>query len=107
MKTDPFSPNRGDALRPSAILRWTIGAYVLAFAAQIAFADPLPGTQPLKKSGDLSTEMVAGIGHYLDREIAKASATRLEKWQARDATDPEPMRRLLRQRLGMNDTPVS
>ena len=81
------------------------------FGLTPAFAEPLAGTQPLTIEGDLSAQMVAGIGRYLDREIAKAATVRLEKWEARIAkddetvreTDAEAMRKLLRQRLGMVD----
>lgn len=68
---------------------------------------PLAGTAPLTVEGDLSAQMVAGIGRYLDRESARASAARFEKWKSFDAKDAEPMRQLLRERLGMSDPPAS
>jgi len=69
-------------------------------------AAPLPGTQPLTVEGDLSAQMVAGIGRYLDRETAKTPAARLELWKKHDAKNAEPMRQLLRERLGMKDNLV-
>ena len=79
---------------------------LLCFALPIfTRAEPLPGTQPLEKSGDLSAEMVAGIGRYLDREIAKAPAARLERWKGRGTKIFMSME--LRGRLGMSDTPTS
>ncbi len=95
---------RRDALLRAPILRLVLRACVLSFTIQLAHADPLPGTQPLEESGDLSALMVAGISRYLDRAITNTAAARLEKWQARDVTDPEPMRKLLRERLGMTDS---
>jgi dienelactone hydrolase len=82
-------------------------ALTLALLVAHSLAASLPGTQPLTVEGDLSAQMVAGIGRYLDRETAKASAARLKMWEARDAKDAEPMRKLLRERLGMSDTPAS
>ena len=80
---------------------------LLAGALGAAHAGPLPGTQPLQNPDDLSAQMVAGISRYLDREIAAARVARFEKWKARDVKDAEPMRRLLRERLGMSDAPAS
>lgn len=68
---------------------------------------PLPGTGPLTESGDLSAQMVAGIGRYLDREIAHAAETRLQYLKTRDAGQAELDRKRLRERLGMSDTPTS
>ena len=103
-KTVPL--HRRDALLRAPILRLALRACVLSFAVQVLHADPLPGTQPLEKSGDLSAEMVAGISRYLDREIIRNSTARFEKWKARDATAAGSMRDLLRKRLGMSDPPV-
>jgi hypothetical protein len=75
-----------------------------SFAADIS---PLAGTQPLTIEGDLSAQMVAGIGRYLDRETTMASAARLEKWKTHDPKDAEAKRKLLRERLGMSDEPMS
>jgi hypothetical protein len=81
---------------------------LLSFALPLFIhAKPLPGTQPLENPGELATQMVAGIGRYLDLEIEKTRADRFAKWKARDTKDAEPMRKLLRERLGMSDTPRS
>lgn len=81
-------------------------AVSLTFSA-FTLAEPLPNTQPLEISGDLSVAMVEGIGRYLDREIAKARDARFEKWKAHSTKDAEPMRKLLRDRLGMSDATTS
>ncbi len=81
-------------------------AVSLTFSAFV-LADPLPGTQPLETPDDLSATMVAGIGRYLDREIARAVEVRSQRWKTRDATQAEPERKLLRTRLGMSDPPTS
>jgi hypothetical protein len=66
----------------------------------------LAGTAPLTVEGDLSAQMVAGIGRYLDRENEKARAERLAQWKSRDAKEADATRALLRERLGMRDTPI-
>jgi dienelactone hydrolase len=68
---------------------------------------PLAGTAPLTDTGDLSAQMVAGLGRYLDRETAHATEARLQRWKTRDAGQAEPDRKLLRERLGLSDTPTS
>lgn len=79
---------------------------LLSFTLQIfTQAEPLPNTQPLEHPGDLSAEMVAGIGRYLDREIARAPAARLEKWK--DLGTKDGLRTELLRRLGMGDAPTS
>ena len=85
--------------------------FVSLMVSPLAFAESLPDTKALEISGDISATMVDGIGRWLDREIAKTSATRLEMWKTRVAPDAETvrkpeaekMRKLLRQRLGMTD----
>jgi len=47
----------------------------------VPHAEPLPGTQPLTRSGDLAMEMVAGIDRYLERQLADAPACRQALWQ--------------------------
>ena len=41
---------------------------------------PLPGTSPLTMDGDLSAQMIAGIGRFLDRETAVAVSRRAAFW---------------------------
>ncbi len=42
---------------------------------------PLPNTQPLTLTGDLSAQMVAGINKFLDREIQDSVAARSQFWK--------------------------
>lgn len=51
-------------------------------------ASPLPGTQPLTVSGDLSTQMVAGIDRYLSRETEHSANRRSSLWR-RDSSSRE------------------
>lgn len=62
---------------------------VLAFggALQAQESAPLPGTQPLTMSGDLSAQMVAGIDRFLMREAELAARTRTNFWR-RDFSSP-------------------
>lgn len=96
------TPLRTQAL---GVGRWMLGVGCFFFLSS-ARAEPLPGTQPLTVEGDLSAQMVAGIGRYLDRETEKARAARLELWKARKPTEIDAMRQRLAQRLGMYDSPV-
>lgn len=89
-----------------------------AFAVSLLFAlalgvpshaDPLPGTQPLEATGDLSAKMVEGIDQWLERETAHAAEERAHTWQAA-AKDPaqwetfaKARREELRRLLGIVD----
>ncbi|MBM3888236.1 MAG: hypothetical protein FJ388_03825, partial [Verrucomicrobia bacterium] len=53
-----------------------------------ALAEPLPGTQLLTGTNDLSMDMVAGIDRFLDRELAASVERRAAKWK-RDFSSPE------------------
>ena len=55
--------------------------FALALGASL-HADPLPGTQPLEATGDLSAKMVEGIDRWLERETAHAAEERARTWQA-------------------------
>ena len=72
-------------------------------------AEPLPGTQPLTRPGDLSAQMVAGLHQFLLRETENSVAARVPLWQ-RDHSSPEayaqsvaPNRQHLAQILGVVD----
>jgi dienelactone hydrolase len=56
-------------------------AFTLA-VTPLAHAEPLPGTQPLEATGDLSAQMVAGIDQWLQRETSHAAEARARTWQA-------------------------
>ena len=72
-------------------------------------AEQLPGTAPLTREGDLSSQMVAGIQKFLLRETENSVAARAQHWQ-RDLSSPEayaksvePNRQHLAQLLGVVD----
>jgi dienelactone hydrolase len=90
-----------DVFPSSTLMNHTLLLSLLAVAA--TQAAPLSGTQPLTVEGDLSEQMVAGIGRYLERETANAVAARPERWKK---LDPEAQRKLVRERLGMIDPTV-
>jgi dienelactone hydrolase len=62
-------------MRPSAPIRWLVLAAV-ALSARAQDPAPLPGTMPLNITGELSTQMVAGIDRWLTRETARVAAQR-------------------------------
>jgi dienelactone hydrolase len=77
--------------------------------ASVAFADPLPNTQPLTFTGDPAAAMVAGIHKYLDRETAAAVEKSWQFWKL-NFTSPEafaksvqPNRERLKKILGVVD----
>lgn len=84
-------------------------AILLASLVVSRAAAPLPGTQPLTRTGDFSVEMVAGIQKFLLRETENSVAARNQFWQ-RDLSSPEayvrsiaPNRQRLAQMLGVVD----
>src|SRR5262245_28925654 len=77
--------------------------------ASVAFADPLPNTQPLTFTGDPADAMVAGMHKYLDRETAASVEKRKQFWKP-DFSSPEaylksiaPNRERLKKLLGVVD----
>ncbi|MBL6764464.1 MAG: dienelactone hydrolase family protein [Verrucomicrobiae bacterium] len=58
-----------------------LSAAILILGAAALSAAPLPGTQALEGDGDLSAEMVAGIGRFLDRETAASVGMRNARWK--------------------------
>ncbi len=84
-------------------------ALLSLFGSLAPAAEPLPGTQPLPRTGDFSAQMVAGIHQFLLRETENSVATRAQLWQ-RDRSSPEayaksvaPNRQHLAQILGVVD----
>jgi len=70
---------------------------------------PLPGTAPLKMTGDVASQLVEGVDRFLLKEIEKSVARRAEYWR-RDVSSPEkynasidPNRRRLAHILGLRD----
>jgi dienelactone hydrolase len=94
------------------MLRRLSAALLLALVTGSAFAEPLPGTKPLTREGDLATQMVAGIDRYLMRELAGAPDKRREsfKWDHTPQLSPsekEPAARArLRKIIGVVDERV-
>ncbi len=95
---------------PLAFRSIAIGLLAALAINPATLADPLPGTQPLEATGDLSAKMVEGIDRWLARETSRAAEERARTWQAaaKDHTQWETFantrREELRQRLGMVDT---
>jgi dienelactone hydrolase len=74
---------------------------------------PLPGTKPLTVSGDIASELVAGVDRFLLRQIDESTAKRAGYWK-RDLTSArayeasvEPNRKRLAHILGTRDPRVS
>jgi dienelactone hydrolase len=68
------------------LLAALLGIFVL-HTEGLCLAQPLPGTKPWEDLGDPPSDMVAGIGRFLDREVAASVARRQAKWK-RDLTSP-------------------
>ena len=73
----------------------------------------LPGTRPLTSSGDVASELVAGVDRFLLGEIEKSVARREAYWN-RDVSSPqrynesiEPNRKRLAHILGVRDPRVA
>jgi hypothetical protein len=71
--------------------RWALSlaiVFVLVGLSLPAWADALPGTQPLDMQGDLADQMVAGIDRFLLRQIAESVGRRARHWK-RDVSSRE------------------
>ena len=88
-------------------------ASIIINANQVATADdfgpPLPGTKPLSMTGDIASELVAGVDRFLLKQIDDSTANRMKHWK-RDFSSPaaytasvEPNRRRLAHILGVRD----
>jgi dienelactone hydrolase len=75
-------------------------------------AEPLPGTKPLTRDGDLAAQMVEGIDKYLMRELEASVTKRKEYWKPDFSSveafqkSVEPNRQRLRKILGVVDERV-
>ena len=87
-------------------------AFVILVTGLSAAESALPGTQPLRREGDLSVQMVAGIDRFLTRETAAAFTNRASLWRlefaSRDAREKslQPKRERLRKAVGAVDARV-
>jgi len=101
--------------RHSAILRlnYLLGLLVIMSQASRAVAQqsgpPLPGTNPLTMSGDIASELVAGVDRFLLRQIDESTARRANYWkrdfssEAAYLASVEPNRTRLAHILGVRD----
>src|SRR5688572_21611791 len=62
-------------------------AFTLACLGVVRGQEALPGTAPLTMEGDLSAQMIAGIGRFLDRETAAAAQLRPSLWKTDSGGD--------------------
>src|SRR5581483_2360681 len=90
------------------LLRLTLPTLLTLALGSALFAQPLPGTNPLKRDGDLATQMVAGIDRYLMRELRQAPERRraVKGTQRSMATDRDRLRQIIGavdQRLAVRD----
>jgi dienelactone hydrolase len=78
--------------------------------AVFSFAEPLPGTKPLTRGGDLAAQMVDGIDRYLMRETAASVDKRKTFWKPDYSSleayrkSVQPNRQRLKKILGVVDT---
>lgn len=75
---------------------------LLVVLARALIAQPLPGTAPLERQGDLAAQMVEGIDRYLMRRLEAAPARR----DARKLAEPAALRERLRAIIGAVDQRV-
>src|ERR1051325_5289917 len=64
-----------------ALLISLLACFCLGLGTSQAAVQPLPGTHALEMQGDLSAQMVAGIGRFLDRETANSRSERKRLWE--------------------------
>ncbi len=70
------------------MVRSVLAALLLGMVAQGARAQSLPGTTLWENRGDPASDMVAGIGRYLDRALSASVETRASHWK-RDTSSAE------------------
>jgi dienelactone hydrolase len=76
------------------------------------FGPPLPGTKPLTMTGDIASELVAGVDRFLLKEIDASTAKRAGYWKrdfssvAAYNASVEPNRKRLAHILGVRDQRV-
>jgi cephalosporin-C deacetylase-like acetyl esterase len=88
-----------------------LGSSVVNIPARAAeeFGPPLPGTKPLSMTGDIASELVAGVDRFLLKEIAESAGKRASYWKrdfssiAAYNASIEPNRKRLAQILGVRD----
>jgi dienelactone hydrolase len=89
--------------------RWFATLCVFLGFAPFSPAEPLPGTKPLTRGGDLAAQMVAGIDRYLLRETAASVDKRQALWKPDYSSveayrnSVQPNRQRLKKILGVVD----
>ena len=73
----PFQPHKANQPERFTMRFLTFGMLPLAISP--AAAQPLPGTAPLPRKGDLAAQMVEGIDRYPMRRLEEAPARRAAK----------------------------
>ncbi len=92
--------------------RVILSLMLLLFVSTVNAAEPLPGTKPLTRDGDLAAQMVEGIDKYLMRELAASVERRKDIWKPDFSSveaytkSVEPNRQRLRKILGVVDERV-
>ena len=106
----PININRSDRF-----IYWIMMSFLLHLttasvpAAAEEFGPPLPGTKPLSMTGDIASELVAGVDRFLLRQIDESKAKREKHWKrdfsSHDAyhASVEPNRKRLAHILGVRD----
>jgi dienelactone hydrolase len=94
-------------------LGFLVGLLVILSHASRALAQqsgpPLPGTNPLTMTGDITSELVAGVDRFLLRQIDESTARRANYWkrdfssEAAYLASVEPNRKRLVHILGVRD----
>ena len=69
-------------------LRLSLILLALLFIARPVWADPHPGTKPLKLEGDITSQLVDGVDRFLLRQLAESIDKRAAHWK-RDLTSPQ------------------
>jgi dienelactone hydrolase len=109
-------------MKPPAPIAWSslvLGLLITASGATRATAQaqdhgpPLPGTNPLSMTGDITSELVAGVDRFLLRQIDESTARRASHWkrdfssEAAYLASVEPNRKRLAHILGVRDARVT
>lgn len=113
--TTKDSPKQPSPARPFAFIAYGLFFQIALALSALAAEDvvPLPGTEPLSRTGDLSAQMVAGIDKFLTRELEQSVQARAQFWQ-RNFSSPEAYSRAvesnrarLRAAIGAVDKPAT